>query len=974
MKYNPSKIESKWQRKWSKDKLYIARDTKKDKENYYLLTEFPYPSGNLHIGHWYAFSVPDIFGRYVRMRGKNVMYPIGFDSFGLPAENAAIKRDLQPEDWTNQNIKYMTGQLESMGASFDWSRKVITSHPDYYKWTQWLFIQFYKNGLVRRDNTLVNWCPSCKTVLANEQVVESKKKEGVVNVCERCGTEVQQREMIQWMLKTTKYAKELTDSLENVDWPEATKLAQKNWIGKSEGTEIEFKIKHASVAKSKENKQIFKIKVFTTRPDTLFGATYLVLSPDHKLIQNNNLEILNKEEVNKYIKKSKQKTEQQIKESRTKTGVELKGIKAVNPANNEEIPVWIADYVVSHYGTGAIMAVPAHDERDFEFAVKQGLPIREVVVPNIIDKRNPPKEGKKSKERKNVHAIVKDPNTGQYLALKWTKFDWITFPMGGIEEGEDVVTAAKREVKEETGFCNLKLIKVLEGQARAEYFAAHKDENRVSFTTAVLFELIDNTQSDISKEEKEMHEVVWIDKNKLNYQGMTHAEIDLWAQKMHSENPAYTKHGILINSGKFNGMDSEKAKWEITKYVKGEKQTNYKLHDWIISRQRYWGVPIPMIYCPNCGYKPVKEKDLPLKLPRLNDFKPTDDGKSPLAKVAKWVKTTCPHCGNEAERETDTMDTFVDSSWYFLRYSDPQNKTKPFDGSKLKKWLPVNMYIGGAEHNTMHLLYSRFFTKAMHELKLIDFDEPFASRRNHGIILGPDSQKMSKSRGNVIDPDDLVKQFGADTVRIYLAFMGPYDQGGPWSPGAINGVYRFLNRVWNLFETKHKIQNIKSKTNSKTQSNKKLEQLLHKTIKKVGEDIEEMRFNTAVSELMKLLNEIEASENQLTNTDYELFAKIIAPFAPHLADEIWHELLGRKKSIHLEKWPKYNSNLVKEHSVEFIIQINGKLRDTVELPIDSPEETVKQFALKSENVRKHMGNQQYKKAIFVPNKLINFVL
>jgi leucyl-tRNA synthetase len=865
IKYNPAKIEKKWQKYWEQKKMHATKDKVKGKENFYLLFEFPYPSGNLHIGHWYAFSVPDILSRYLRMKGYNVMYPVGFDAFGLPAENAAIEHNLQPKDWTDKNIAYMSKQLKSMGATFDWSREVRTTDPEYYKWTQWIFLQFYKKGLAYRAQTSVNWCPRDKTVLANEQVVNGK--------CERCGESVVQKEIAQWMLRITNYADRLLEGLKKVDWPETTKTAQENWIGRSEGAEIEFLIlpilSESKIQKQNRGSSISgqirnleeigtnskeTIKVFTTRADTLFGATYLVLAPEHpmvlKLTTDENLD-----KVNKYLEEARKKSEMdRLHLEKEKTGV-FTGAYAVNPINNERIPIWIADYVIGWYGSGAVMAVPAHDQRDHDFATKYSLPVKTVVA---------------AKSVKNQKSKIKN-------------------------------------------------------------------------------------QNDKSKTET---------------------------------NEAYEGEGILVDSGEFTGFKSEDAREEIVEKLAEKKlacrKINYRLHDWVISRQRYWGVPIPMIHCGKCGYQPVSEKELPIKLPKLDDYKPTSDGRSPLAKAKEWVKTKCPHCGREAERETDTMDTFVDSSWYFLRYTDPKNKKVFASPAKMHQWLPVDLYVGGAEHNTMHLLYSRFFTKALFDLGLIDFDpvrnspprrplgrasagaisngvdEPFIVRKNHGVILGADGQKMSKSRGNVVDPDELVKKYGADTVRMYLAFMGPYDQGGPWNPGGTMGVYRFLNRVWALAQSQ------KSKTENSLKS------VLHKAIKKIGGDIAGFKFNTAVSELMKLLNEFESREAD--RKSFELLLRLLAPLAPHLAEEIWVNVLGHKKSIHLEKWPDYDKKLIAKELVSVVVQVNGRARGIISLPADSGEEEVKKLALADEKAKKHLAGCKIKRVVFVKNRLINFVI
>lgn len=803
-RYNPSKIESKWQKYWETKKFY---NVKEGKNNFMLLTEFAYPSGSLHIGHWLAFSVPDILARYLKMNGNNVLYPTGFDAFGLPAENAAIQRNINPRDWTEDNIKQMTKQLKSIGAMFDWSRAVSTIDPEYYKWTQWMFLKMYEKGLAYRAQTFVNWCPKDKTVLANEQVISG--------CCDRCGTEVEQKELAQWMFKITDYADRLVDDLDNVDYPETVKVAQKNWIGRSEGSLIKF-----LVPNSKEY-----IDVFTTRADTLFGATYLVLAPEHpmviKLTKDENLNA-----VNKYLEDVRKKTEiERLHIDKSKTGVDTGGY-VVNPVNNEKIPVWVADYVIGWYGTGAVMAVPAHDERDHEFARRYNLSIKQVV------------------------------------------------------EG-------------------------LPGQG-----------------------------GDYRKH-------------------------------------AFEDDGELVNSDRFSGLSSSEARKKIIEELKekrlGDFKKNYKLHDWVLSRQRYWGVPIPMIKCKNCGYQPVPEKDLPVRLPKLEDFKPTDDGHSPLAKATEWVKVKCPKCNLEAERETDTMDTFVDSSWYFLRYADPKNKKEFADKKKMGKWLPVPLYIGGAEHNTMHLLYSRFFTKALYDLGYLDFSEPFSARRNHGIILGPDGQKMSKSRGNVVDPDVEVKRFGADTIRMYLAFMGPYDQGGPWNPEGIQGVFRFLNRVWDFVSES---QGIKT-------ADKEVDKIMNRAIKEIGDDIKNLKFNTGISGLMKLLNALD--NKQPTPRQYGIFLKLLAPFAPHIAEELWQNILknpGRtgKKSIHLEPWPKYDEALLAEEMIDLVLQVNGKLRDTLKVKKGLSEEEARNIAMSNGNVKKHIAGKEVRKFIYVKDRLTNIVV
>jgi len=946
--YDHQKIEKKWQKEWLKRKIYKTPNKSK-KQNFYTLVEFPYPSGNLHVGHWYAFAVPDIFARYKRMQGNNVMFPIGFDAFGLPAENAAIKRGLNPRKWTYENIEYMENQLQSMGASFDWSRKVVTADPEYYRFTQWMFNQFFKNGLAYQKKTPANWCPSCKTVLANEQVVNGK--------CERCGTEVEKKEILQWNFKITDYAERLLSGLDNLPWPEPIKDSQRNWIGRSEGAEISFQLLAASfqeknnlnyvllhgfTATSKSNflpwvkdklektgakvvvpdlpntktptedeqvnyvlenidfnentilyghslgtvvamkvvekldkkiaglvlsgafmepdfkdhernfdkkfnwnfnfekiknnigfikiisdlhdsavpieqgrklkeklgaelkeveaeephfdaevepeilkaisQKLEAVKVFTTRPDTIFGATYLVLSPEHPLLANKNfqLSITNFQEIQKYSDQARKKTEmERTAEGKEKTGVELKGIKAINPATKEEIPVFVADYVLSGYGTGAIMAVPANDKRDQEFAEKFNLP------------------------------IAKD------------------YTSAGFEDF-------------------------------------------------------------------------------------------------------------------------------------GKKVIKYKLRDWGVSRQRYWGVPIPIIHCKNCGQVPVPEKDLPVKLPEIKDYLPRDDGKSPLAKAEKWVNVKCPKCKGKAERETDTLDTFVDSSWYFLRYADPKNKKEFAAKKNMENWMPVDFYSGGAAHTTMHVLYSRFWQKALFDLGLVKDEEPYKMRMNRGLILGPDGNKMSKSKGNVVDPDEIVKNLGADTVRTYLAFIGPFNEIGsyPWSTDGIVGVKRFLEKVWKLQEKVAKGDDVQDET------------LFNQTIKKVGEDIGSLKMNTAVSQLMIFVNALSKQE-KVSTKEFETLLILLAPIAPHMTEELWH-LQGNKGSIHLLNWAKFDSEKIKK-DIKIAIQINGRVRAILEVVDKLNEKEVLEKALEIPDIKKKLEGKTLKKHIYVENRVLNII-
>jgi len=986
-KYDHKEIEKKWQGKWQEDNLYKTPDEVAGKKNFYALVEFPYPSGNLHIGHWYAFAVPDIFVRAKRMQGYNVMFPIGFDAFGLPAENAAIKNKVDPRKWTYENIVYMEKQLQSMGNSFDWSRKIITADPKYYKWTQWLFLKLYEKGLAYKKKASVNWCPSCNTVLANEQVKGGK--------CERCDSEVTQKDLEQWFFKITDYAERLLSDMENLDWPEPIKEAQKNWIGKSEGAELKFSITPQPPLKlrgSAEQSGAGVISVFTTRADTLFGVTYLVVAPEHPIIENLKLKIENWDEVEKYINETKSKTEIERttwkKDPSTglgqaKTGVEVKGVKVINPANGEEVPVFVADYVLGNYGTGAVMAVPAHDERDFEFAKKYGLPIVEVIQPSFVDTKGPdaPKEGLPFKERSAVQAIIKHWSENKYLCLRWKKANWTTFVVGGIENKETPEEAAIREIKEETGFQNLKIVKNL-GIIHSKFYHSVKKENRFAHFSGFLFKLENGAQIKLSKEEEENHELIWLTQKEIEKE-ITHDDVRYFWSKVLSNDSAFVDDGILINSGEFDGVESEEAREKITEKF-GEKVTKYKLRDWLLSRQRYWGCPIPIVYDPEGKSQPIPEENLPWLLPEdIKDFAPK--GESPIATSEELKERVEKIFGQGWKPEYDTMDTFVDSSWYFNRYTDPKNDKEFANKEKLKKWMPVARYSGGAEHTNMHLLYSRFFHKALFDLGLVNEVEPFSQRMNRGLILGPDGQKMSKSKGNVVDPDEQVEKVGSDTVKMYLAFIGPYNETGqyPWDLGGVVGIRRFLERVWKMsFELKAKSLEKNFKDQKLSAPSSQLQVSLHKTIKKVTEDIQNYKFNTAISAMMILLNELEHTP-EMSKVAFDIFLKLLAPFAPHMTEEIWSSLKSptsqklrglKQSSIHLEEWPKFDESKIKEENATIVVQINGKIRAQFEVPISISENKAKEKALTMPDVQKWLDGKEIKKVIFVPNKIVNFVV
>lgn len=801
MKYNHKAVEEKWQKIWEdKGVFHASEDT--EKEKFYALIEFPYPSGQgLHVGHPRPYTALDTVARKRRLEGYNVLYPIGWDAFGLPTENYAIKNHIHPEIVTKKNIARFKKQIQSLGISFDWSREINTTDPEYYKWTQWIFIQLYKHGLAYKKKMNVNWCTSCKCVLANEEVVNG--------VCERCGSEVVHKVKSQWMLKITEYADRLINDLDLVNYPDRVKAQQKNWIGRSKGAEVDFTTTTGDT-----------LTIYTTRADTLYGATYMVISPEHPMIEKWADKISNMDEIKKYQEAAARKSDfERTEVAKEKTGVRIDGVNAINPVNNKEIPIFISDYVLVSYGTGAIMAVPAHDTRDWEFAKKFDLPIIEVVK-------------------------------------------------GGNVQEEAYTDCAK---------------------------------------------------------------------------------------------------GIMVNSGMLDGLTVDEAKKKIIDWLtsegKGHSKVNYKLRDWVFSRQRYWGEPIPMVYCEKCGYVPIDEKDLPLRLPMVESYEPTDNGESPLAKMTDWINTTCPCCGGKAKRETDTMPQWAGSSWYYLRYMDPHNKNAIASKEALNYWSPVDWYNGGMEHTTLHLLYSRFWHKFLYDIGVVPTPEPYAKRTSHGMILGENGEKMSKSRGNVVNPDEIVDEYGADTMRLYEMFIGDFEKAAPWSKASIRGCRRFVERYWNLQNVLIDGDKIRPE----------LESAFNKAIKKVGEDIENIKFNTAIATLMALINDI-SNVKSINKEELRIFSILLNPFAPHVTEEVYEACKLGNGILAEAEWPEYDESKCVDESVEIVVQVNGKIKTKLNIPVDADKDTVLELAKNDENVRKAIDGMNIIKEIVVPKKLVNLVV
>lgn len=1195
-RFTPSEFEAKWQSRWESDKVY-SPDIDQAKNPYYTLMMFPYPSAEgMHVGNMYAHTGADIHGRFRRMQGYDVFEPIGLDGFGIHSENYAMKVGRHPKEQAAVSEKNFYRQMHETGSGFDWQRTVETYDPDYYMWTQWLFTQMFKAGLAYKEKAVVNYCPSCKTVLSDEQVIAGE--------CERCGSIVEKKALEQWFFRITQYAGRLLDNIPGLDWSEKVKVAQTNWIGRSKGALITFPIAdfrlpngekpnfvfihgfrgkpendfwpwlgtqlekkgfgvyapqlpntdHPTIdeqvsyllenytfnentiivthslggvvalklipkltesiakvvlvappirnefkdgkkrpeldtatdwvfdyqlVKEKSNqitiisditdpklsqshgrelaqnlnanlvetnaqfphfngktativlKELLPcIDVFTTRPDTIFGATFVVIAPEHHIVNGiksleYNIEPGQVGAVKTYVENALKKSEnERIADGNDKTGV-FTGLYALNPATEERVPIWVADYVLGGYGTGAIMAVPAHDRRDYDFAKKYNLPVKHVIMPSVIDTENPPQEGKENTRRTVIIGIVRDPKQNKYLILKWKHQDWKTFITGGVEEGEDLAEAAKREITEETGYTDLKLVRELGGPTEAFFYAAHKGVNRQTKAHIFLFELSSNSRQEIASDEQDQHEAVWMTEEEVVKSNLRHGEFELIWGRIKTGNDAYVGDGLLQNSGDLTGYHSKEDADKILDFISdtgiGYMQEQYHLRDWLISRQRYWGPPIPMIYCESCakqgkswfdteeaqtfantksqasnpkqsensnnqnignwkleigksqampGWYPVSDENLPIELPDIEDFKPMGKGTSPLANHPEFYEVSCPHCGGKAMRETDVSDTFLDSAWYFFRYISTEQKDRAFSVERAKRWLPVDIYIGGAEHSVLHLLYARFTTMVLHDLGYIDHEEPFAKFYAHGLLI-KEGAKMSKSKGNVIIPDEYIAKYGADTLRSYLMFLGPFSQGGDFYDTGIEGMYRFLRRVWVLLTQRVTVG----------EENEEITRACHKTIAGVTKDMEEFGFNTALAKLMEFYNRItqgrsEFEEIVLSEQTTDAFVKMLAPFAPHMTEEIWQSKKSAEgvfKSIHHSVWPTYEEKYLVDSEMPIVVQVNGKRRGEITVSADQLDDqnTIESLARKS--IEKYLTGT-VKKVIYVPGKIINFVI
>jgi leucyl-tRNA synthetase len=936
---NPSEIDHKWQEFWRQKDVYkVEDDTSKPK--CYVLDMFPYPSGaGLHVGHPKGYIATDVYSRYKRMQGFNVLHPMGWDAFGLPAENYAIKNKVHPSEAVDKNVVVFKEQLNKIGFNFDWSREINTTDPKFYKWTQWAVAKMFEAGLMEEVTEPILWCPTCKTGLAMEDLEGDK--------CERCSTVVERKPLRQWLIKITKYADRMLEDLDSLDWNDSVKAMQRHWIGRSEGAKITFAIK--------DSKEV--IEVFTTRPDTLFGATYMVLAPEHKLVKALDDSINNKNEVQTYIEDAAKKSDiDRSAEGKEKTGIKLEGIIAINPVNEEEIPVYIADYVLPGYGTGAIMAVPAHDERDYEFAQKFNVSVRQVIAPHFESKT---KEGVETLVRDVVDLIIEHPTDGTFLIQKEQDGDHEhRHFVGGGTEGELDKIAIERELVEETGYTDFEITSYVTTLSTLGYRHT-KDKNQS--TRGNFYHIKLNSLNQVTSEIDEgQHSIEWLKKEDI-------APSITWANHLHAwnvflGNKFHNEAGTLMNSGKFDRMESEEAKKAITEFVGGELTVNYRLQDWVFARQRYWGEPFPFVHKKDGTVEVVDLDKLPVELPNVKNYEPSGTGESPLATIDDWVNLP-----NGDTRETNTMPQWAGSSWYYLRYLDPQNNEALVDPVKEKYWMGdkgVDLYVGGAEHATRHLIYARFWHKFLYDQGVVSTKEPFNKLINVGLIQAEDGRKMSKRWGNVINPDDVIDQYGADAFRLYEMFMGPFTQAVNWSTQGVEGVSKFLKKYINLFEKEMTDEEPADQMN-----------ILHKTIKKVGNDIENFAFNTAVSQMMILVNELRAADKVSRHALREL-TLIIAPFAPHLAEEIMHTHFGMsmEESVVNTQWPSFDEAHCKDDEVTIVVQINGKVRGEFTASPDISSEEAITTAKATENVLKYLDGATIRKEIYVPGKLVSLVV
>ncbi len=950
--YDHSKIEKKWQKSWDKANIYKTSEASK-KPKYYILDMFPYPSGEgLHVGHPKGYIATDVISRMKRMQGNAVLHPMGWDAFGLPAENYALKMKVHPEKAVTKNIKRFKEQLSVIGVDYDWGREVNTTDPKYYKWTQWIFLQLFKKGLAFESNEPINWCPSCKTGLANEDLEAGH--------CERCGTLVEKKPLRQWVLKITDYAEKLLKDLDAkdkdgtplLDWPEYIKEMQRNWIGKSEGMLFTSPVKDTNL----------KIQTFSAHFEAFTADTFVVIAPDHPFLKELVKGTPTEKEVLEFSEKLVVERSTEGYNVKEPKGI-FTGRYTVDPVGNGELPIWVANYALADYGTG-IVKCSAHDERDYAFAKKYNIKLKEVVEPMFVDtsKDGAIRPELPFVERNAISAIVKHWSEDKYLALKWKEVPWTTFVTGGIENEQTPEEAARHEIKEETGYLNPKLIKVLP-KRHAKFYHGQKKENRFAHFHNMYFELQNGDRTEIDqKEGKDKHDVVWLSSEEIKKQITVPGQVTDWEHATKGEKNFVSLEGVLTEPKEFYGREIKDVREEIMQYLEknnlAKRKTTYRLRDWVFSRQRYWGEPIPLIHCEKCGVVPVPEKELPVKLPNVKSYEPTGTGESPLASISKWVNVKCPKCKGKAKRETNTMPQWAGSSWYYLRYMDPKNSKEIVNSKKEKYWNMVDLYVGGAEHATRHLIYARFWHKFLYDIKSVSNKEPFRKLQSVGLIMGPDGRKMSKRFGNIINPDDIVKRYGADTLRVYEMFIGPFDQSAAWSEEAIIGPRRFLEKIW-------RIGGKLSKNSSPS-----IEKILHKTIKKVGEDIASMSFNTAISSLMVCVNEMDRGE--VGKEDYKMLLKILAPFAPYMTEELWNSL-GGKKSIHVSEWPKWNPKLVEDTEIKIAVQVNGKVRAEIIVSVNDTDKEVEMKALQDENVSKYVNGAVPKKVIYVKGRLINIL-